>query len=231
MLKQSILAVMMIACVARAAERRDDSRTREAAERIDAASVVLHEIMSAPDKGIPKWALDRASCAVIVPSVKKGAFFVGVQYGKGVVLCRKQGGGWTAPSTVRIEGGSFGLQFGGGAVDAVILVMNEQGRKQLARGKFTLGAEAGAMAGPVGRTTKAETDVFMRAKFLSYSRSRGVFAGVAVEGGTLRADARDNQAVYGRPVTQQQILSGQVLPTMPSRSLIAMLGKHSPREK
>lgn len=200
-------------------------------DRLRAATAVFKEIMTAPDKGIPQWVLERAHCAAIVPAVKQGAFIIGAKYGKGVVVCRQAAGGWTAPSTVRIEGGSFGLQIGGGEVDAVLLVMNEQGKKKLIKSEFTIGAEAGAMAGPVGRSTKAETDALMHAKILSYSRSRGVFAGIALEGGTLRPDDDDNQALYGRPVTHQQILSGTVAPPKEARALISLLGKYSWREK
>lgn len=207
------------------------ARGSEARDRLQAAAVVLREIMAAPDKGIPEWAIERAHCAVIVPGAKHGAFIVGARYGKGLALCRKPGGGWTAPSTVRLEGGSFGLQAGGGEVDFVLLVMNEQGKNKLVKSEFTLGAEAGAMAGPVGRSAKAETDAFMHAKIISYSRSRGIFAGVALEGGTLRSGDSDNMALYGRSVSHEAILGGKVHPPKHARELISLLGKYSWREK
>ena len=203
----------------------------EAQKRLTAASDAFTEIMAAPDKGIPRWVLERAHCAVIVPAVKEGAFIFGAKYGKGVMSCRRAGGGWSAPSTVRIEGGSFGLQIGGGEVDAVLMVMNEQGKKKLLKSQFTLGGEAGAMAGPVGRSTKAETDALMHAKILSYSRSRGVFAGVAIEGGTLRVDNSDNQKLYGRSLTPTEIVNGRVATPREGQPLIAQLGKYSWREK
>ena len=203
----------------------------EAHRRLSATSTVFTEIMAAPDKGIPEWVLERAHCAVIVPAVKQGAFIIGAKYGKGVMSCRRAGGGWSAPSTVRIEGGSFGLQIGGGEVDAVLMVMNEQGKTKLLKSQFTLGAEAGAMVGPVGRSTKAETDALMHAKILSYSRSRGVFAGAALQGGTLRVDNDDNQDLYGRAITPEEIVNGNIGTPREGQALIAQLSQHSWWEK
>lgn len=225
-----IAGILAALGVANGDHRLTSAQVNEAHQRLHAATAVFGEIMAAPDKGIPKWALERAHCAVIVPAIKQGAFIIGAKYGKGVVACRKAGGGWTGPSTVRIEGGSFGFQIGGGEVDAVLLVMNQQGKNKLIKSEFTLGAEAGAMAGPVGRSAKAETDALMHAKILSYSRSRGVFAGVALEGGTLRSDDHDNQALYGRTVTHEQILKGAVTVPKNARDLTSLLGKHSWRE-
>jgi lipid-binding SYLF domain-containing protein len=222
---RSVLVVLLVLAVAQ------DGVASEAHERLDAAAVVLDEILSAPDGGIPEWVLERAHCAVIVPAAKHGAFLVGAKYGKGVAVCRKQGGGWTAPSTVRMEGGSFGLQLGGGETDAILLVMNEQGKNKLVKSRFTIGAKAGAMAGPVGRSTKAATDALMHAKILSYSRARGVFAGVAFEGGTLRPDSDDNQALYGKSATHAMVLNGQVSPPAEAQRLLAALGRYSWAEK
>jgi lipid-binding SYLF domain-containing protein len=204
---------------------------KEATERVRAASEVLQEIMAAPDKGIPDWVLERAHCAVIVPGMKQGGFVVGARYGKGVALCRDGRGGWTGPSTVRTEGGSFGLQIGGGEVDVVLFVMNEKGKDKLLKSRFTLGGELAAMAGPVGRAAKAETDALMHAKILSYSRSRGVFAGAVIQGATLRPDDDDNKAIYAKDVTHEQILGGGVAPPESARSLITMLGRYSWREQ
>ena len=204
---------------------------KEATERVRAASEVLQEIMAAPDKGIPDWVLERAHCAVIVPGMKQGGFVVGARYGKGVALCRGGQGGWTGPSTVRTEGGSFGLQIGGGEVDVVLFVMNEKGKDKLLKSKFTLGGELAAMAGPVGRSASAETDALMHAKILSYSRSRGVFAGAVIEGATLRPDDDDNKAIYGNEATHEQILEGRIAPPESARSLISMLGRYSWREQ
>lgn len=227
-MKRTIAAILLAAgFVARAAEPGPSDAHR----RLTAASEVFSQIMDAPDKGIPEWVLERAHCAVVVPAVKQGAFIVGAKYGKGVLVCRRPGGGWSAPSTVRIEGGSFGFQIGGGEVDAVLMVMNEEGKKKLLKSEFTLGAEAGAMAGPVGRSTKAETDALMHAKILSYSRSRGVFAGAALQGGTLRADHGDNRKLYGREIAPEQIVNGNIAAPREARDLIAQLGKYSWREK
>jgi lipid-binding SYLF domain-containing protein len=157
-MKRNIAVTLLaVSAIASAAEPGPS----EAHQRLTAASEVFSQIMAAPDKGIPEWVLERAHCAAIVPAVKQGAFIVGAKYGKGVLVCRREGGGWSAPSTVRIEGGSFGFQIGGGEVDAVLMVMNEEGKHKLLKSEFTLGAEAGAMAGPVGRSTKAETDALM----------------------------------------------------------------------
>ena len=199
--------------------------------RLDEATVALRAMLDAPDRGIPGWVLERAHCACVIPGMKNGGFIFGGRYGKGVISCRKEGGGWTAPSAVRLEGGSFGLQIGGGEVDVVLFVMNEEGRNKLMKSKFTLGAEAEGMAGPVGRAAKAETDALMHAKILSYSRSRGIFAGAVVEGATLRPDHGDNEALYGRSVTAADILRGKVATPPPARPLIALLNSHSRREK
>lgn len=197
-------------------------------ERVHEAGRVLDEIMAAPDKGIPKNLLSGAHCIAIVPSMKKGGFILGAQYGKGVVVCRSSGGsGWTGPSTVRVEGGSVGLQAGGAATDLVLLVMNERGSEKLMESEFTLGGDATVAAGPVGRSAEAQTDAYMHAKILAYSRSRGVFAGVALEGATLRSDDRDNEALYGKAVTHKQILKGEVPPPRAATHLISRLNRYS----
>src|SRR4030095_9109078 len=160
----------------------------DAKERLGEAKTVFDEIMSAPDKGIPRDLLEKAHCIVIVPAVKRAGFIVGGQYGVGDALCRQPGhAGWTGPSTVKVEGGSFGLQIGGGETDVVMVVMNESGAKKLMKSEFTLGGEGAVMAGPGGRANTAETDAYFRAEILSYSRSRGLFAGVALKGSTLRS--------------------------------------------
>ena len=204
----------------------------DATERIAEAHTVFHEIMAAPDKAIPQDLLEKAHCIGIIPALKKGAFIVGAQYGVGEVLCRAKGRtGWTGPSTVKIEGGSLGLQIGGGEVDVVFLVMNQRGAEKLMKSEFTLGGEASAMAGPVGRTSAAETDALMRAEILSWSRSRGVFAGVALKGGTLRSDDSANAKIYGRPVKHEDILEGRVPPPKAAASLLATLNRYSFRER
>lgn len=196
----------------------------DAGKRIDDAARVYKEINAAPDKGIPRNLIDNAKCVVIVPGLKKGGFVVGAQYGKGVAVCRETNArGWSAPSTVRIEGGSFGAQIGGGEVDVVMLVMNDDGMRKLSKGDFTLGANASAMAGPVGRSASADTDAYMRAEILSWSRSRGAFVGVTLNGATLRQDKKDNEEIYGKTVDQEAILTGKVQPPAAANALYAVL--------
>jgi lipid-binding SYLF domain-containing protein len=200
-------------------------------QRLDEAVTAISEIMGTPDKGIPQDLLDRAECIVIVPGLKKGAFIVGGKYGKGFVSCRKPGGqGWTGPGAIRIEGGSVGLQIGGSEADVVMLIMNQRGMQKLMSSKFTLGGEGEVAAGPVGRDATAQTDAFMRAEILSWSRSRGVFAGLSLTGATLREDTKDNQELYGKPYQNKQILSGSVPAPGPASKLISLLDKYSARK-
>jgi lipid-binding SYLF domain-containing protein len=167
----------------------DDQTTK----RLNDAAIVLAEVMDAADMGIPQELLEKAHCIVIVPDLKTAAFLVGAKYGKGFILCRnKSGAGWSAPGAVRIEGGSVGFQIGGSSTDLIMLIMSERGADKLLSSRFTLGTEASAAAGPVGRTVTAQTDAQMRAEILSWSRSQGLFAGVALEGATLRQDLDDN---------------------------------------
>jgi lipid-binding SYLF domain-containing protein len=203
-----------------------DSRSA-ALERISDATTVFHEIMSAPDKAIPQEILEKAQCVGIIPGVKKAGFIVGAKYGKGVLVCRTDHR-WSAPSTVIVEGGSIGFQIGAGETDVVLVVQNRSGENKLMKDKFTIGASAGAMAGPVGRTAQAETDAEMRAEILSYSRSRGLFAGVDLGGATLRPDNDTNHLVYGRNVTQKEILTGEVQPPSAARRLYAELNRYAP---
>jgi len=211
------------------AETKQDRRKVE--DRLNEASAVFSEIMSAPDKGIPHDLLNDAHCIVVVPGLKKGAFIVGAQYGKGFMSCRgARGRGWSAPAAVRMEGGSFGFQIGGSETDIVMLVMNERGAQRLMQSQFTLGGEGEVAAGPVGRNATAQTDAKFRAEILSWSRSRGVFAGIALKGATLRQDLDDNEAMYGRPLETRAIVTKGVKPTAAGRKLIANLGRHSRRE-
>jgi lipid-binding SYLF domain-containing protein len=198
-------------------------------ERLEAARTVLTEIMDAPDKGIPQDLLENAHCIVVVPGLKKGAFIVGGKYGKGFMSCRKGSGvGWSAPAAMRVEGGSFGFQIGGSETDAVMLVMNENGAKKLMSSKFTLGGDASVAAGPVGRSSSANTDAKMRAEILTYSRSRGVFAGVALDGATLRPDGDGNKELYGDDkLTSEQIVMGKVKMPAPARPFVSLLNKYS----
>lgn len=196
----------------------------EPEKRITTAAEVLHEIMGASDKGIPQDLLEKAQCVGIIPNLKRAGFIVGAKYGKGVVTCRTSNG-WSAPSNVRIEGGSIGFQIGAGETDVVFMVMNQRGMDKLMKDKFTIGADASAMAGPVGRSAEARTDAMMNAEILSYSRSRGVFAGISLEGATLRPDKEDNRALYGRDVSQEEILHGRVPPPPVANQLYAELNR------
>ncbi len=181
--------------------------------------------MATPDKGIPEDLLANAHCIVIVPSVKTAAFLIGGKYGRGYVTCRHHGD-WSAPGAVRIEGGSFGFQIGGSTTDLIMLVMNQGGEEKLLSSKFTLGGEASAAAGPVGRTATAQTDLQMHAEILSWSRSQGLFAGVALEGATLRQDLDDNAELYGRKLDNRVILTTSVRSPRAAARLIAELDKH-----
>ena len=198
----------------------------DAVKRIQASADVFTEIMSAPDKGIPAEILEKAQCVGIIPNLKRAGFIVGAKYGKGFLTCRA-GDAWSALASVRVEGGSFGLQIGAGETDLVFVVMNKSGEDKLMKDKFTFGADASAMAGPVGRSAEAQTDAMMHAEILSYSRSRGVFAGIALEGSTLRPDNEDNEAIYGRPVTQREILTGSVAPPAAAESLYGALNRYA----
>jgi lipid-binding SYLF domain-containing protein len=202
-----------------------------AEKRISQAASVLNEVMHAKDKGIPEDLLEKAQCVGVVPNLKRAGFVIGAKYGKGIVVCRLANRGWSAPSTIRIEGGSIGLQIGAGETDVVFIVMNKRGMDKLMEDKFTIGADVSAMAGPVGRSAEANTDAQLHAEILSYSRSRGVFAGVSLEGATLRPDNEDNRKLYGREVSQRQILTGNVRPPASAEALYAELNRYAPVKK
>jgi lipid-binding SYLF domain-containing protein len=199
-----------------------------AQEKVKDAADVFTEIMSTPDKGIPQDLLAKAQCVIIVPGLKKGAFIVGGEYGHGVAECRQADGtGWGAPAGVRVEGGSFGFQIGGSSTDVVLLVMNQKGMNRLMGDKFTIGADAAVAAGPVGRTAKAETDVELNAEILSWSRSKGVFAGLSLNGATMRPDEKMNEEFYGKKMTNREILTSHMPPPTGARPLIAELDRYS----
>ena len=203
----------------------------EVASRLHNAKSVLAEIMAAPDKGIPEDLLNKAECIVVVPGLKSGALIVGAKYGKGFISCRgSHREGWSAPGSVRIEGGSFGFQIGGSETDVVLLVMNHDGARRLLGDQFTLGGEGEVAAGPVGRSATAQTDVKLTAEILSWSRSRGVFAGVSLQGATLRQDLDDNAALYGRKLTNREIVETRVSPPQSAAELLSLLNRYSPRE-
>ncbi len=187
--------------------------------------------MGISEKAIPQTLLDKAECAVVVPGLKKAAFIIGGKYGRGFVSCRLKGGaGWTGPAGVRVEGGSFGLQIGGSETDVIMLVMNERGAQRLLSSKFTLGADAAAAAGPVGRTATAETDATMMAEILTWSRSRGLFAGVSLQGATLRQDLGTNKDMYGRTLENKEVINGNLSAPAPAAKLIGLLNKYSSRK-
>jgi SH3 domain-containing YSC84-like protein 1 len=196
--------------------------------RLDDAATVLSEVMSAPDKGIPMDLLAKAQCIVIVPGVKQAAFIGGAKYGKGFFSCRR-GSDWSAPASVRIEGGSVGFQIGLIESDLVLLVMNRKGADRLLSTQFTLGGVAEVAGGPVGRSSTAQTDASFRAEMLSYSRARGAFAGVSLQGATLRQDVSDNAEIYGRPLTNKQIIHGSVDWPQTGSELRSVLHKYASR--
>jgi SH3 domain-containing YSC84-like protein 1 len=201
--------------------------------RLGNAAKVFGEIMAAPDKAIPGDLLDKAECVAIIPSMKKGGFIVGGRYGKGMISCRNQAKtAWGAPAMVILEGGSFGLQIGGAAVDVVLLIMNRSGIDSLLSSKVTLGGDASVAGGPVGRATTAETDAAMKAKVLSYSRSQGVFAGLELKGSTLRQDKDADKALYGKEIQAREILTpGKVAVPTAARPIVKALTKYSPKGK
>jgi SH3 domain-containing YSC84-like protein 1 len=215
--------------VARAANKDKDE------DRLKDCGTVLKEILDIPDN-IPQDLLDKADCVVVYPSVLKAAFVVGGSYGRGAMTCRKGEnfvGAWSAPTMMALEGGSFGFQIGGQATDFVLLVMNESGARGILAGKVKLGGDASVAAGPVGRDASAETDVTLRSEILSYSRSRGLFAGISLEGSTIRPDNKANEQIYGKKLEAKQIvLSDQVRTPAAAEQLVSTLdiktGRHKP---
>ena len=197
-------------------------------ERLQSAAAVLDDVMAAPDKGIPEEILGSAKCLAVVPSLLKGGFIVGGAYGKGVASCKTEKG-WSAPAFFRVEGGSFGLQIGGQAVDYIMVIMNDEGMRNLLASKFKLGADASVAAGPVGRHAEGATDWKMRAQVLTYSRARGVFAGITLNGAVVRQDQDDTRAFYGRMVPFKTLLMGDFSPTPADAGpWMAALQKYAP---
>lgn len=202
----------------------------KASERLSDTAAVLSEVMATPDRGIPQDLLGKAECVVIIPGMKKAAFVVGAEYGRGFAECRKADGfSWGAPAAVRMEGGSVGFQIGGSDTDLILLVMNKRGMEKLLGDKVTLGADASLAAGPVGRTANAETDARMTAEILAWSRSRGLFAGVSLNGLTLRQDVARNAELYGRKMNNREVLMGSIPPPPQAVPLISELDKYSLR--
>ena len=203
----------------------------EADKRLDAAADLVTDMMNASDKGIPQDLLNRSECVVLVPGLKKAAFLVGAKYGRGFAVCRRaNGSGWTAPAAMRIEGGSVGFQIGASEQDVLLLVINLSGMKRLISDKFTLGAEATVAAGPVGRDATAQTDAVMRAEMLSYSRSRGLFAGISLQGATLRPDVDANEELYGKAITNKEILTTEIAAPPAAEKVETLLDRNSSRK-
>ncbi|MEJ2008554.1 MAG: lipid-binding SYLF domain-containing protein [Acidobacteriota bacterium] len=220
------MVVMVLVSLPAFAQQKENNRIQNAGQ-------VMSEILKVPDN-IPQSLLSKAVCVIVLPSVKKISFGFGGSYGRGVMTCRSGEnfkGRWSAPTMMALEGGSFGLQLGGQATDFVLLVMNERGANSILSSKVKLGGDASAAAGPKGRTTSAATDVAMKAEILSYSRARGLFAGVSLEGSTLRPDGGANEKVYGKGISAKDIvLNGKVQPPASAELLLNTLHKSSPKE-
>ena len=202
----------------------DEPKESKATDRVQASADVLNEIQSAPDSGVPQEILSRAECVAVVPSMLKGGFIVGAKYGRGVASCRTPKG-WSAPAFFLVEGGSFGFQIGGQAVDLVMLIMNNDGMQRLLSSQFTLGADASVAAGPVGRHAEGNTDWTMRAQVLTYSRARGVFAGAALNGAVMKQDKDSTRDFYGHMVTFKAALTGEVESPAPANPFLSSLSK------
>jgi SH3 domain-containing YSC84-like protein 1 len=216
------------ATIAPALAAKGGARER-ADKRIRDSAAVLGEILNAGDKGPRPDLIEKAQCVGVIPSLKRAGFIVGAKYGKGVVTCRLPAGGWSAPEIVIVEGGNIGLQIGAGETDLVFALMNHHAMDRLMADKFTVGADAAAMAGPVGREGEANTDVTAKAEILSWSRAHGVFAGVTLDGSTLRPDWDDNHALYGPNVNQHEILEGTARPTAAAQALFSDLRAFPPK--
>jgi SH3 domain-containing YSC84-like protein 1 len=204
------------------------SAQQQALQRLNTAAAILEETLTAPDHNVPHDLLDRAECVGIFPSVFKGAFLIGARYGKGVISCRS-GQGWSAPANFRIEGGNVGFQIGGSATDIVLLFIGERSIEKLLRTKFTLGIDGAAAAGPVGRSAAGQTDALLGTEILTYSRSRGLFAGISIDGATLRPARTADRNIYGHDMATTDILRGGVPPPSAARALLDLLASYSPR--
>jgi len=226
----TITDAMALAALACAPAIAADDKSKTDA-RLDDAATLFSEVMGTPDKAIPQDLLNKSQCVILIPSLKQAAFVVGAKYGRGFAVCRAAGGqGWGPPAAVRIEGGSFGLQIGVAATDVILLVMNERGMKRLETSKFTIGIQATAAAGPVGRNATAQTDALMTAEILSWSRARGVFAGVSLDGATMRNDIDEDEAMYGQRWNLKQILGSGAKPPAGAEKMLGELNQYSSRK-
>jgi lipid-binding SYLF domain-containing protein len=223
---KQISALILILTMALVAGRNQTVFASDDTERLQAAGESLRDILAVPDKGIPEDLLRKAHCVVVVPSLKKGAFIVGGEYGKGFVTCRSAKAGWSAPAAIRMEGGSVGFQIGGSETEVVLLVMNAKGADRLMSSQFKLGGDASVAGGPVGRTATAATDATMRAEILSWSKARGVFAGVSLSGSTLREDRDVNKSLYGKELGTREVTTGKLSATAEAKPLLDILGKY-----
>ena len=221
------LALIFAASASWAKETESDKEkdTSDVVKRIQKATDVLSEIMAAPDKGIPLDVFAKAKCVAVVPSMMKAGFVVGGRYGRGVATCRTASGKWSAPAPITIAGGDWGLQIGGEAIDLVMLVMNEKGMNSLLSSKFKVGADASAAAGPVGRHAEGSTDLKMKSEILTYSRARGAFAGVTLNGAVVKQDDDATRILYGKAVPFADILTGKVPPPRGTEQFLATVQK------
>jgi len=218
-----LLTVFMLVGIASGQEVNPDKRLAHATDAIRA--------FFSAESNIPKDLAGKAQCVVVVPHLVKGAFLFGGKYGRGFASCRRVNGGWSAPAAVAIEGGSFGPQLGASSTDLIMLVMNQAGMKRLLGDKFTLGGEVAIVAGPVGGSASANTDVLMTAEMVSYSRSRGLFAGLSLEGATLRPDGGENKKLYGHEMGNGEILMGKVPPPRGAKAFVSVLNRHARKGK
>lgn len=227
MIRLSLVCVFAFSAFAQSAKDKED-----VAVRLSEATTVLTEMTEISDSGIPRELIDKSECILVIPSMKQGGFIVGAKYGRGFMSCRHSSGkGWSHPAAVRTEGGSFGLLVGGQATDVIAIVKSRRGAERLMSSRFTLGGEVSAAAGPVGRTSSAMTDAQMSAEILSWSRSRGVYAGLNLQGGTIREDQKANQVLYGKQLTTRTVLSSDGLRSDRAAEFVAALNKISPVKK
>src|SRR5271166_2715332 len=223
-MKKLVLVILVVSLCCFTAAADDQGKESKASDRVQAAGEVLNEIQAAPDSGVPQEILGKAECVAVVPSMLKGGFIVGAKYGRGLASCRTPKG-WSTPAFFTLEGGSFGFQIGGQAVDLVMLIMNNDGMRHLLADKFEIGADASVAAGPVGRHAEGNTDWTMRAQVLTYSRARGVFAGVSLNGAVIRQDKNSTREFYGHMMTTRAALTGEVDPPAGANAFLTTLAK------
>jgi SH3 domain-containing YSC84-like protein 1 len=230
MIKRLMLTAALVVGLASSSAFASSGRNDDI-ERIQHATDVFHDIMATPDKAIPEELLESAKCIAIIPGEKKAAFVVGGNYGKGIATCRTPEGAWSSPLFIAVGGGSVGFQIGGSSTDVVMVFRNDKGLHSLLSDKFKIGADATAAAGPVGRHAAADTDAKMNAEILTYSRSKGLFAGVSLDGAVVQPDKSGNHAMYGPDVTRREILSGSVKPPQAADLLLREIGQYTRAER